>query len=130
MADESSINVNLEDIPQGVEDSYADIDLSRLPKWWQEAIEEFESHELRRYLPPRFSDDVLLYRVVERLEQEHDVDIDFVGKNVEVGDDWTVRIDRDPVGTIGRRRAPEAYTVFEMNSEEFNEWIRNRLSDG
>lgn len=129
MAEDSSNGVNLEDISLDVEDSYADIDLSRLPEWWREAIKEFESHGIRRYMPPRFQDDVLIFSVVEQLEQEYDVEIDFVGKNVAPGDDWTVRVDHDPVGTIGRRRAPEAYTVFEMDSDEFEEWIRNRLSD-
>jgi len=69
----------------------------------------------------------LTFRTVDRLEDELGVEIDFVGIRVEHGDDWTVRIDGDPVGTVGRRRTPEADTEFEVTSDEFEAWIRRKI---
>jgi len=108
---------------------YENVDLSALPGWWREAIEEFRDHDLRPFKPPRFSDGELKFRTVERLENELDINIDFVGVDVTRSDDWTVRVNKKIIGTIGRRRTSEAYTEFEMPSDEFEEWIRKWLAE-
>lgn len=109
------------------EDPYADVDVSTLPDWWQRAIEEFEAFGLRPYRPPRFADGVLKHTVVDGLEADHGVDIDFVGVNPQYEGDWHVRIDGEVVGPIGRHRSPEGYTVFEMDAEAFRERVRSHL---
>lgn len=110
-----------------VDDPYVEADGSALPEWWREAIEEFRRHGLRPYRPPRFTDGVLKYTVVERLEETHGVDIDFIGVDVSHGDDWTVRVDDESIGTIGHHRSSDAYTVFEMDSDEFVDWVIERI---
>lgn len=115
--------------PPGADDEnpYADIDISTLPQWWQRAIEEFDSYGLRPYRPPRFEDGVFKHRVVERLEAEEDVRIDFIGVNSRYQDDWQVRVDGELVGPIGRRRSPEGFTVFEMDSDAFATFVRKAI---
>ena len=112
--------------PGGEPDS---VDASARPEWWQEAIEEFRAHGLRPFEPPRFSDGTLAFRAVERLEAELGVDVDFAGIRVAHGDDWVVRVDGDVVDTVGRRRTSDAYTEYEMESEEFEELVRGHVED-
>lgn len=109
------------------EDPYANVDVSELPAWWRRAIEEFEAFGLRPYRPPRFADGVLKHTVVDRLEADHGVDIDFVGVNPQYEEDWTIRVDGEFVGPIGRHRSPDGYTVFEMDGDEFEERVRSYL---
>lgn len=109
------------------EDPYRDVDVSGLPEWWQEAIEEFERHGLRPYRPPRFEDDVLKHEIIEDLERDHGIHIRFVAYNTRFEDDWEVQIDGESIGEIGRHRAPEGYTVFETDSEEFVEFVESNL---
>lgn len=109
------------------ETPYEDVDVSDLPDWWREAIEEFREHDLRPFQPPRFSDGALTVRTVDRLEDDLGVVIDFVGIRAEYGDDWAVRIDGDVVGTVGRRRTAEAYTEFDVERDEFEAWIREQV---
>ena len=112
------------DLDLSAENPYEEVDVSNLPEWWREAIAEFERHNLRPYRPPRFADRTLKFAVVHRLERELDVRIDFVSRGA--SGDWTVRIDDEPVGTIGRHRDADGQSVFEMEAEEFAEWIRER----
>lgn len=109
------------------EDPYADVDIDTLPDWWREAIEEFRAYDLRPYRPPRFADGELLHEVVEPLEDDLGVEIDFIGVNVTAGDDWTVRVDGDPIGDIGRRRTADAYTQFELTSDAFEDLVRDAV---
>jgi hypothetical protein len=109
------------------DDPYEDVDLSSLPDWWRDAVREFEAHDLRPYRPPRFGDGKLKHEVVDRLERELGIDIEFVGIDVECGDDWTVLVDGGAVGHVERRRLPEGFTEFEMSSAEFEAWIRDRV---
>lgn len=108
---------------------YENTDVSALPEWWREAIEEFQNHGLRPFRPPQFSDGELKFRTVERLENELNVDIDFVGIRVSHGDDWAVRVDDNIVGTISRQRTSEAYSQFGMPSDEFDKWIRDYIAE-
>lgn len=109
------------------EDPYEDVDLSTLPDWWREAIEEFEEYGLRPYRPPRFEDGVLKHEVIEDLETHHDIDITFIVYDSRFGDNWEVQIDDESIGEIGRHRSPEGYTVFETDSETFVEFVESTL---
>lgn len=127
--EDTNLDVPLDDLGGGGDGGpYSNVDTSRLPEWWQDAISEFERHGIRPYRPPRFADGEYKFRVVERLEDTFDVTIDFVGKNVEPGDPWAVRIDGEPIRRIGHRRSAEGYSVFEMDSDEFAEVVSAHLS--
>ena len=108
-------------------DPYTDVDISSLPDWWQEAIVEFEDHGLPPYRPPRFEDGTLKHEVVDKLETEFAVTIDFMGINTHPGDEWLVRIDGDPIGRIEHGRAAARFSVFGMTAEEFETWLRSKL---
>lgn len=110
-------------------DPYGDVDVSELPAWWQAAIREYEAFGLRPYQPPRFEDGTLKHTVVSALEDELDVSIVLLGWNVEYEDDWSVYVDGEPIGDIGRRRSPDGYTVFEMTADEFVEFVRATVAD-
>ncbi|MFC7157502.1 hypothetical protein ACFQPA_18910 [Halomarina halobia] len=98
-----------------------------VPPWWRAAIREHERYDLGPYLPPRFSDGVLLEPEIERLEDEHGVEITIMGVNVRVGDSWTVFLDGEPAFETDRRRTPEGYTLFELSSTRFAEQVRTEL---
>lgn len=115
------------------DDPYSDIDLSQLPDWWRRAVEEFREYGLKPYHPPTFEDGTYKHRVVDELEERLGVDVDFVGTGVSVSDAWTVRVDNSSVGTIERHRDSGGYSVYEMESDEFREWILGHVegpSDG
>jgi hypothetical protein len=112
------------------EDPYADVDVSSLPAWWRRAIEEFEAHDLRPYRPPRFADGTLAYEVIGPLEAEFGVDIDFASVETDFREAWSVRVDGEPVGAVGRRRSPEGYTVYETDPDDFEALVRAALDDG
>lgn len=118
------------DLPRRDENPYEDVDLDELPDWWREAVEEFRRFGLRPYRPPRFEDGTLKHDVVERLEDEHDADVRFLGVDTRYGDDWTVEVDGESVGTVPRRRDQDGFTVFEMAADEFREWFRERVDEG
>lgn len=109
------------------ENPYADIEYDSLPEWWQKAIEEFETYGLPTYYPPVFSDGALKFRVVEGLEESTDVQIDFIYHDSRNSGQWYVRIDRTPIGLIGQYRAKEGYSVFEMESDDFVDWVLDYL---
>lgn len=110
------------------QDPYSDVDESSLPGWWQEAIDEFRKHRLPPYRPPRFEDGTLKHEVVEPLENELGIQIDFIGINTEPGDEWSIRVDGDPVATIGHARASARYSVFGMSADEFESLIRSAVA--
>lgn len=111
------------------EDPYADVDRELLPTWWRRAVEHFEEHDLGPYRPPRFTDGTFKHEVEADVESTFDVTIGFQCKNAEVGDDWTVTVDGDAIGTIGRHRSPKGYSVFEMRAAEFHAWVRDAIND-
>lgn len=108
---------------------YEEMDTSSLPEWWRRGIEAFETHGLRPYRPPRFADGTLKYEVVEALERRLDVGIRFQGVNVTYGDEWTVLVDDEAVGTIGHRRDPNGYSVFEMTAAEFRTLVGSAVDE-
>lgn len=106
-----------------------DADDDQLPSWWQRAVDHFEAHDLDPYQPPQFEDGTHKHTVETELEANLDVTITFRCKNAELGDDWTVLVDGIPVGTIGRHRSREGYTVYEKGPDEFRDLIRSAVSD-
>lgn len=64
-------------------------------------------------------DGELTHDIVDRLETEFDVLVRIVGVDVEYGDDWTVFVDGEPVGSVARQRSRNRYTVFEVSSDGF-----------
>jgi hypothetical protein len=106
-------------------DPYQNVDTDQLPDWWQEAIAEFKRHDLRPYQPPRFSDGALKQEVIEDLEAELGATVDIAGIDASYGDDWLIRIDREPIGEISYHRDPAGYTVYGMTSEEFAALVRS-----
>jgi len=108
---------------------YSGVDIKELPTWWRHAIEHFEARGLNAYRPARFTDGTLTRRVAAELEAELDVSITLRCKNASVGDDWTIRVDGDPVGTVGRHRSKEGHTVFETTANEFRTNIRDALGE-
>lgn len=98
---------------------------TELPEWWRDCIKEFENHNLPSYQPPQFNDGRYTYKVVDKLQAKFDISVRFVGVGVKYGDDWTVFVDREPVGEIGRYRNPRGYTVYDMSSQRFEMWIES-----
>lgn len=105
-------------------DPYADTDLASLPDWWREAVERFRSHGLRPYRPPRFADGVLKHEIIEALEEDLGAEITFRCFDADRTDEWEVRIDGEPVTTVGHHRSSAGYSVFEIDSDDFVKTIR------
>lgn len=103
--------------------------LSELPDWWREAIIEFREHGLPPYQPPRFKDGALKHEVVEELEQKHDVEIDFIGIDTVHNEDWTVRVDGNPIGEIVHTRSSDRASLYGLSSDEFVEWVEEHIDD-
>lgn len=112
---------------QHAEDPYADVDIDTLPKWWRDTNREFEEHGLPPYRPSVFEDGTLKHRVIDLLEARLDVRIEFLYQGTGTPDEWTVWIDDVPVGTIGYHRDRRGYSVFEMASGGFIEWILDQV---
>lgn len=113
---------------EDLENPYEETDTSELPDWWQKAIDIHQKYDLRPYQPPRFDDGTLKHAVVETIEETYDVDIDFI--DLDITDDvWQIRVDGTIIGKISRHRSTEGYTVFEMESDEFEEYVRRRIDD-
>jgi hypothetical protein len=110
-------------------DPYEGQDISKLPNWWSNAVEEFEAYDLRPYRPPRFADGTLKRGVVEILENKHNVSIRFIGHNTSYEDNWTVEVAGESVGSVGRHRSPNGYTVFEIDANTFIEWMTDAATD-
>jgi len=105
------------------EDPYEDVDVSTLPDWWRRAVETFEAHGLRPYRPPRFEDGTLAHEAIDALESELGVEVTLGSVDTEYRERWAVRVDGEPIGTVGRRRSPEGYTVYETDPGEFRQLV-------
>ena len=106
-------------------DPYKEVDTDVLPDWWQAAIQQFRENDLRPYQPPRFTDGAVVKETVDDLEGEFGVSIDFIGIGATYGDDWTIRLDREPIGDIPYHRDPAGYTVYGIESDAFAELVRS-----
>jgi len=112
-------------LPPGYDEAspYEGEDLSEYPAWWRQNIKEFREHELRPYRPPRFHDGEYLPPVIYRLEDELEVNITIRTLNPSQ-DDWQIEVDGKAVTTIGKERAGEGFTIYEMTSDEFESAVR------
>ena len=111
------------------DDPYAGVDISNLPSWWRTNLREFSDHALRTYLPSRFADGEVVPLVFERLEAQYDIDVQLIGVGVSRGDDWELRVDGDPVVSIGRHRSRGGYSVLEPTSEAVVQWVEAAAAD-
>lgn len=111
------------------DDPYEDVDVASLPAWWRRAVSEFEAHDLRPYRPPRLADGTPLHDVAARLERELGASITFGTADEDFRDRWTVRVDGDPAGKVGRHRSAEGYTVFEVDPDELASLVRQAADD-
>ena len=109
------------------ENPYEDTDISALPDWWQRTIEEFRQYGLRPYRPPRFEDGVLKHEVVDDLEDEYGIEVRFVAYASQIGETWEVQVDGEPIGEVERRRSPEGYTVYGLESDAFVDFVETSL---
>jgi hypothetical protein len=98
------------------------------PEWWVEAERMREEMALPPYEPSRFVDGVHTYRVVERLEAEHDCVLRFVALDPRYPDDWEVRADGERLFAIGRHRDEHGNTVYEMDVESFERAVETALA--
>jgi len=106
-----------------------DVPPDERPSWWTENERLREEMDLPPYEPSRFADGTYTYRVVERLEAEHDCTLRFVALNPHYPDDWAVRADGERLFGIGRRRDEHGNTVYEMRSEEFERAVEEALEE-
>ena len=128
MDDEQSVEqLRSRDPGADPEDPYKGINLDTLPEWWRRAIEEFEAHDLRPYRPPRFGDGTLVHEVTTPLEREFGITIRFGSVDTDYRNQWTIRVDEEPVGTVGRHRSSDGYTVYEITCDEFESLIRDAI---
>lgn len=120
------------DLPPGYDedDPYDGEDLSTYPDWWRRNVEEFRDHGMRPYRPPRFADDELTPPVIDALEAELDVAVQLRAVNPQVGADWELLVDGEPVAAVGRRREGEGYTRYDVASAEFERLVREAAADG
>ncbi|MGB9958732.1 hypothetical protein ACOZ4B_20380 (plasmid) [Haloferax prahovense] len=111
------------------DDPYAAVDLDALPEWWRIAVEEFRDHHLGPYRPPRFADGLVVPPVLDRLEAEYDVDIQFIGIDVAHGDTWGIYADGDRIGTVSRERTRDGYTRYDITSGALLDTLHAQLID-
>lgn len=97
------------------------------PDWWRENERIRSEMELPPYDPPRFEDGIYTHEVIDPLESRHDCTIRFMGVNTHYGDDWEVRIDGEPILTIGHHRDKNGNTVYETTAEDFREHVLDHL---
>jgi hypothetical protein len=97
------------------------------PSWWAENERLREEMSLPPYEPSRFEDGTYTYRVVERIEAEHDCTVRFVAVDPRYPDGWEVRADGERLFPIGRRRDEHGNTVYEMAADEFERAVADAL---
>ena len=110
------------------DDPYEHVDIKCLPHWWSDAIEQFREYDLPPYKPPRFADNVIVPPIVQRLEQSYDIEIQFIGIDVRIGDSWGIRADGKFVTTVSRERVRNGFTRYELTSDEFEQQIHNHAT--
>jgi hypothetical protein len=99
------------------------------PEWWEENESIRERMGLPQYEPPRFEDGVYVHDIVPDIEDQYDVTVQFVGSNTDYGDDWELRVDFEPVLSIGRHRDEDGNTVFEASAAAIIDALETELSD-
>lgn len=57
--------------------------------------------------------------MVLAIETEYDCVVRFVGDGPRYPEGWEVRVDGEPVLTVGRRRDEDGNTVYELTADKF-----------
>lgn len=112
------------------ENPYEGVDVSELPDWWVDSIEEFRQYGLDPYRPPLFEDGEVVPLVVGRLEEAYDVEIKLMGVAVDHGDAWGVYVDGEVVTTVDRERTAAGHTRYEMTSDAFETAVTEAIGCG
>ena len=114
-------------LPAGYDeaDPYADEDLASLPAWWRANVEEFRRFDLRPYRPPRFADGTPVPPMIEALEAELGREVRFRDFAPADDDTWDVFLGDDRVGSVGRYRHSDGYTVYEVEPDAFERLVRD-----
>lgn len=117
------------DLPPGYDedDPYEDEDVSNLPDWWQRNIDLLETHEMRPYRPPRFTDGEYTPEIAHELEDEFDVRIQIQCVNPQKGNIWEICVDGEVVETIDRQRHAKGYSIYDISSSRFVALIRETV---
>ncbi|MGM0590048.1 MAG: hypothetical protein ACQETI_00220 [Halobacteriota archaeon] len=101
------------------------------PDWWRENERLRRRLGLPAYEPAQFLDGTYTHVVVRKLEETHDCEIQFRSSvNPAYPDDWSVRIDRQTVGHIGRSRDDKGNTTYELTSDEFRAMVGSYVEVG
>lgn len=108
-------------------DPYENKSLKNLPNWWRKAVNLFDNYDLRPFRPPRFKDDVFKHEVIDRLESEFNINIQFRCFEDRCDGDWEIQIDGKLISHVGRHRSTAGYSVFEITSEEFEKKVREHI---
>lgn len=106
------------------EDPYAGEDIEDYPEWWRRNIEEARRYGLRPYRPPRFADGEFVPPVVEKLESETGRAVRLRTLRPEESGAWEVLLERDRVATLDRYRHSDGYSVYRIESAEFERLVR------
>lgn len=101
------------------EDPYASDDLSSLPAWWRENVEQFRSYEMRPYRPPRFADGEIATTRIQELEERVGVEIRFRVIDPQAGNEWELLVDGETITRVDRRRDGDGYSVYGIESAAF-----------
>jgi hypothetical protein len=128
MVTDSATQRAIERVKFDAENPYENVSRRELPRWWRENLEEFEEYGLHTYLPSRFEDGAIVQREIRQLEDTLDVDIRIKGIDVTRGDEWNLLVDSKEVRSVGKRRAPAGYTIFELTRKAFAETVSEYLS--
>lgn len=136
MGNDSSGPDRSADLPAGYDedDPYEGEDIETYPQWWRENVEEFQEHNMRPYRPPRFRDGTIVPEFVNELQERFGVDIKFQNRNPKTKDDdphqtrdWDLLVDGESTSTVPRYRAPEGYSVYDIESTTLEEMVQNYM---
>lgn len=99
------------------------------PDWWRQNDAIRAEMGLPSYEPPRFRDGTYTHEVVDPLAERHGCQIRLMAVDPRYGDDWEVRVDGDPVLTVGRHRDDRGNTVYEADAAEIRAAIEAAVGD-
>lgn len=119
----------LRDLSPGedLEDPYEDVAVETLPKWWRDAIEEFDHADLRSYRPSKFRDGTFVEPLLGRLRETYGVSIVLMGENVEIDDPWSLVVDGTTVAEFEHRRVADGYSVYDIDGETVVELVERHV---
>jgi len=108
------------------ENPYEGVEVSDLPEWWRDCLDEFEAHGLYTYVPAHFADGEIVRETVERLEAELGVEVKLLRVGGRPGEAWTVAVDGEEIGSVPWTRLRYGISTVEVSSDEFAELVRQR----